>query len=171
MVKLPLRVITRHASQRDALLNEALTLRSDLEKLAVLESQMSGEHLRPILLIQAQRVDDCKDLKARLVSEFGIAEAEIKISVGSLDELKEVKDINAANCPVRIIITVEKLREGWGLPLCLCAVQFEGDTQRHGHRADSGPHPAPAGSETEAAPGPELRLCFLRVRLHAGSAE
>lgn len=125
MVKLPLRVITRHASQRDALLNEALTLRSDLEKLAVLESQMSGEHLRPILLIQAQRVDDCKDLKARLVSEFGSAEAEIKISVGSLDELKEVKDINAANCPVRIIITVEKLREGWDCPFAyvLCSLK------------------------------------------------
>jgi type III restriction enzyme len=125
MVKLPLRVITRHASQRDALLNEALTLRSDLEKLAVLESQMSGEHLRPILLIQAQRVDDCKDLKARLVSEFGIAEAEVKISVGSLDELKEVKDINAANCPVRIIITVEKLREGWDCPFAyvLCSLK------------------------------------------------
>lgn len=125
MVKLPLRVITRHASQRDALLNEALTLRSDLEKLAVLESQMSGEHLRPILLIQAQRVDDCKDLKARLVSEFGIGEAEIKISVGSLDELKEVKDINAANCPVRIIITVEKLREGWDCPFAyvLCSLK------------------------------------------------
>ncbi|HRH98802.1 MAG TPA: DEAD/DEAH box helicase family protein, partial [Prosthecobacter sp.] len=125
MVKLPLRVITRHASQRDALLNEALTLRSDLEKLAVLESQMSGEHLRPILLIQAQRVDDCKDLKARLVSDFGIAETEIKISVGSLDELKEVKDINAANCPVRIIITVEKLREGWDCPFAyvLCSLK------------------------------------------------
>lgn len=125
MVKLPLRVITRHASQRDALLNEALTLRSDLEKLAVLESQMSGEHLRPILLIQAQRVDDCKDLKSRLVSDFGIAEAEIKISVGSLDELKEVKDINAANCPVRIIITVEKLREGWDCPFAyvLCSLK------------------------------------------------
>lgn len=125
MVKLPLRVITRHPSQRDQLLSEALTLRADLEKLAVLESQQSGEHLRPILLIQAVRVDDCKDLKARLASEFGVSEAEVKISVGSLDELKDVKDINAANCPVRIIITVEKLREGWDCPFAyvLCSLK------------------------------------------------
>ena len=34
MVKLPLRVITRHPSQRDQLLAEAVTLRADLEKLA-----------------------------------------------------------------------------------------------------------------------------------------
>ena len=125
MVKLPLRVFTRHASQKNEMLSEALTLRADLEKLAVLESQQTGEHLRPLLLIQAQRVDDCKDLKARLVSEYGLAEAAIKISVGSLDELKEVKDINAANCPVRVIITVEKLREGWDCPFAyvLCSLK------------------------------------------------
>lgn len=124
MVKLPLRVFTRHPSQRDQLLSEAMTLRSDLEKLAVLESQHSGGHLRPILLIQAARVDDCKDLKARLVSDFGMSEAEVKISVGTLDELEKVKDINAADCPVRVIITVEKLREGWDCPFAyvLCSL-------------------------------------------------
>lgn len=125
MVKLPLRVITRPVSQREQMLGEALTLRRDLETLAVLESQHSGVHLRPILLIQAVRVDDCKELKARLVSEHGIAEAEIKISVGSLDELEKVKDINSAACPVRIIITVEKLREGWDCPFAyvLCSLK------------------------------------------------
>jgi type III restriction enzyme len=125
MVKLPLRVITRHSSQRDQLLGEALTLRADLEKLAVLESQRTGAHLRPILLIQASRVDDCVPLKERLASEFGINEAEIKISVGKLDELAAVRDIGAANCPVRVIITVEKLREGWDCPFAyvLCSLK------------------------------------------------
>ena len=44
MVKLPLRVITRHPSQ-DQLLAEAITLRADLEKLAVAEAQQTGEYL------------------------------------------------------------------------------------------------------------------------------
>jgi type III restriction enzyme len=39
MVKLPLRVSTRHPSQRDQLLAEAITLRVDLEKLAVSEER------------------------------------------------------------------------------------------------------------------------------------
>lgn len=125
MVKLPLRVIARDPSQREQLLSEALSLRADLEKLAAIEGQHTGEYLRPILLIQAVKVDDCKDLKARLVSEFGMNEAEIKISVGSLDELDAIKDIRATNCPVRIIITVQKLREGWDCPFAyvLCSLR------------------------------------------------
>ncbi|MFA6093674.1 MAG: DEAD/DEAH box helicase family protein [Elusimicrobiota bacterium] len=125
MVKLPLRVITRHPSQKDQLLAEALTLRGDLEKLAAAEAQQTGEYLRPILLIQAERVDHCEALRDRLVSEFKIGKDEVKISVGKLDELKDVKDIGSPKCPVRVIITVEKLREGWDCPFAyvLCSIK------------------------------------------------
>lgn len=125
MVKLPLRVITRHPSQRDQLLAEAVTLRSDLEKLATAEAQQTGEYLRPILLIQAERVDACEPLRDRLVSEFGIAKDEVKISVGALDELKDVKEIASPKCPVRFILTVQKLREGWDCPFAyvLCSLR------------------------------------------------
>ncbi|TAJ22753.1 MAG: hypothetical protein EPO64_12920, partial [Nitrospirae bacterium] len=125
MVKLPLRVITRHPSQRDQLLAEAVTLRADLEKLAVAEGQQTSEYIRPILLLQAERVDACEPLRDRLVREFGFLKDEIKISVGRLDELKDVKDIASPKCPVRLIITVEKLREGWDCPFAyvLCSLK------------------------------------------------
>ena len=125
MVKLPLRVITRHPSQRDQLLAEAITLRADLEKLALAEAQHTGEYLRPILLLQAERVDGCEPLRDRLVSEFGIAKDEVKISVGTLDELKNVRDIASPKCAVRFIITVQKLREGWDCPFAyvLCSLR------------------------------------------------
>lgn len=125
MVKLPLRVITRHPSQRDQLLAEAITLRADLEKLAVAEGQQTSEYLRPILLLQAERVDACEPLRERLVREFGLSKDEVKISVGKLDELKDVKDIASPKCPVRLIITVEKLREGWDCPFAyvLCSLK------------------------------------------------
>ncbi len=125
MVKLPLRVVTRHPSQRDQLLTEAITLRADLEKLAVLEGQQTAEYIRPILLIQAERVDACEPLRDRLVREFGLSKDEVKISVGRLDELKGVKDIASPKCPVRVIITVEKLREGWDCPFAyvLCSLK------------------------------------------------
>src|SRR3990167_5085572 len=48
MVKLPLRVVTRHPSQRDQLLADAITLRTDLEKLAATEAQQTGDYLPPI---------------------------------------------------------------------------------------------------------------------------
>ena len=125
MVKLPLRVITRHPSQRDQLLAEAITLRADLEKLAVVEGQQTSEYIRPILLIQAERVDACEPLRDRLVREFGLSNDEVKISVGRLDELKDVNDISSPKCPVRVIITVEKLREGWDCPFAyaLCSLK------------------------------------------------
>lgn len=126
MVKLPLRVITRHPSQKDQLLTEAITVRASLEKLAVAEAQKTGEYLRPILLIQAERVDACEPLRSRLVSEFGLTKDEIKISVGSLDELPSAEDIRSPKEPgVRFIITVQKLREGWDCPFAyvLCSLR------------------------------------------------
>lgn len=125
MVKLPLRVITRHPSQRDQLLAEAVSLRADLEKLAAAETQQTGEYLRPLMLIQAERVDACEALRDMMVSKFGIARDEIKISTGKLDELKSVVNINSPKCPVRFIITVEKLREGWDCPFAyvLCSLK------------------------------------------------
>ena len=126
MVKLPLRVITRHPSQRDQLLAEAITLRADLEKLAVAEAQATGEYLRPILLIQAERVDACEPLRERMVSEFGLIKEQVKISVGSLDELPGAEEIKSAKEPaVRFIITVQKLREGWDCPFAyvLCSLK------------------------------------------------
>jgi type III restriction enzyme len=125
MIKMPLRVVTRHPSQRDQLLAEAITLRGDLERLAAAEAQKTGEYLRPILLLQAERVDECKPLRDRLASEFGIAKDEIKISVGVLDELKDVKDITSPKCVVRFILTVQKLREGWDCPFAyvLCSLK------------------------------------------------
>jgi type III restriction enzyme len=125
MVKLPLRVITRHASQRDQLLAEAITLRADLETLAATEAQTTGEYLRPILLLQAERVDACEPLRERLVSEFNIAKDQVKISVGVLDELPGADEIKSPKCPVRFIITVQKLREGWDCPFAyvLCSLK------------------------------------------------
>lgn len=125
MVKLPLRVITRHPSQRDQLLGEAITLRADLERLAVVEGQKTGEYLRPIVLIQAERVDACEPLRDRMVAEYRVPKDHVKISVGKLDELKSVKNISDPECPVRFIITVEKLREGWDCPFAyiLCSLK------------------------------------------------
>jgi type III restriction enzyme len=125
MVKLPLRVITRHPSQRDQLLAEAVSLRADLEKLAVAEGQQTGEYVRPILLIQAERVDACEPLRDRLARDFRLSKDEIRISVGKLDELKSTEDIASPKCPVRVIITVEKLREGWDCPFAyvLCSLK------------------------------------------------
>lgn len=125
MVKLPLRVISRKPSQGDQILAEAIALRQDLERLADMEGQQTGEYIRPILLIQAPRVDACVPLRERIVSEYGVNRDAIKISVGSNDELKAIRNISSPESDVRVIITVEKLREGWDCPFAyvLCSLK------------------------------------------------
>jgi type III restriction enzyme len=73
-------------------------------------------------------VDACETLRERLVTEFtdfGLSKDEVKISVGALDELKSEKKINTPESKVRVIITVEKLREGWDCPFAyvLCSLK------------------------------------------------
>lgn len=125
MVKLPVRVMTREPGQREQLLAEALAVRADLQKLADNEAGETGAYLRPILLIQADRVDACAPLREQLVSSFGLQEEAIKISTGSHDDLKTVSDIESPDCPVTCIITVQKLREGWDCPFAyvLCSLR------------------------------------------------
>src|SRR5690606_26761823 len=112
----------------DQLLSEALTLRASLERRAIDESQNTGEYLRPILLIQAEDVAACEPLRERLIAEFtdfGLTKEEVRISVGSVDELKTEKAISTPKSKVRVIITVQKLREGWDCPFAyvLCSLQ------------------------------------------------
>jgi len=125
MIKLPIRVVTRPSGEWARLLTDALTLRQSLEGIAVREAQTSREYLRPVALIQARDVEHTQELKKHLVDEHGIAEAEIKICTGKIDELKDVKDLAAVDCPVRYILTVQKLREGWDCPFAyvLCSLQ------------------------------------------------
>ena len=125
MIKLPVRVETRPAGDWARLLTDALTLRKSLEGIAGREAQTSREYLRPIALIQGRDVEHTQELKKHLVAEHGIPEAEIKICTGKIDELKDVKDLAAVDCPVRYILTVQKLREGWDCPFAyvLCSLQ------------------------------------------------
>jgi type III restriction enzyme len=125
MIKLPLRVFTRHPSQREQLLADAVACRADLEKLAIQEGELTNEYLRPIMLIQAERVDACEDLRQHLTTDYGIPADQVKISVGVQDELKGLSNIMTRESRVRFIITVEKLREGWDCPFAyvLCSLK------------------------------------------------
>lgn len=125
MIKLPLRVMTRHPSQRDTLLAEAVALRADLERLAAAEAQATGVYLRPIMLLQAVRVDECEPLREKLATGHNIPREQVVISTGAVDELKDIDDVASPKSPVRFIITVQKLREGWDCPSAyvLCSLK------------------------------------------------
>ncbi len=117
MVKLPV-IVANQRAQEDVI-NAALKMRWQLEHFAKLEEEKSGKHIRPIVLFQAEpkNKDDTNTfdkIKATLIS-LGIDESEIKIKTANINELKGI-DLMARDCPVRYIITINALKEGWDCP-------------------------------------------------------
>lgn len=109
MIKLPI-ALTEHNNWEMAV-TEAISKRAELEE----SSQYEKEYLRPILLFQAQNVNGeitVERLKENLINVQQIPENEIAIATG---EQKELDGINIfdRSCPIRYIITVQALKEGW----------------------------------------------------------
>lgn len=110
MIKLPI-VLTEHPDGWQACLRDALLQRQKLE----LEAQKEADYIRPILLVQAQpkggeaTVDA---VKAHLIANEHIPETEIAVATGAVKELENI-NLFAPDCPIRVVITVEALKEGW----------------------------------------------------------
>ncbi|MDP1842834.1 MAG: DEAD/DEAH box helicase family protein [Sediminibacterium sp.] len=117
MVKLP--VIVYNHPDKTEVINSALHLQRKLEILAIKQEKIGGKYIRPIVLFQAQpRIGDdnttFEKLKEQLL-KIGIPHEQIKIKTADTDELKGV-DLASKDCPVRYIITINALKEGWDCP-------------------------------------------------------
>ena len=127
MIKLPIRL--KNKPQWKEAIAEALNKQAELERLSNDEEKAGGGYVRPIVLFQAQRKADSPEtvtfevLKRVLLEDFKIPEEQIAIATGGKNELENVP-ILARDNPVRFIITVDKLREGWDCPYAyiLCSV-------------------------------------------------
>jgi len=115
MVKLP--VVVQNLHRKEDVLNAAVLWQARLEKLARAAARNQGTYpVRPIVLLQAESrtkagSEDFDKVKAALL-KMGVPEAQIKIKTADRDELKGL-NLLAATCPVRYIITVNALAEGW----------------------------------------------------------
>ncbi|GAB1482061.1 DEAD/DEAH box helicase family protein [Treponema sp.] len=117
MVKLPVVVYNNH--DLNEVIANALSLRGNLEKLASEEEAAGGSYIRPIVLFQAEPKSGTETvtftrLKEKLV-EFGIPKEEIAIKTAEINELKNVT-LEDRSCPIRYIITINALKEGWDCP-------------------------------------------------------
>ena len=127
MIKLPLRLETRPNWKE--LIGDARTKLDELQILADAERAQTGDYLRPIMLLQAQPLRAGKQtvsvevVESCLIEDYNIPAEQIIRATGKDDELGDM-DLTATNCPVRYIITVQKLREGWDCSFAyvLCSV-------------------------------------------------
>jgi type III restriction enzyme len=117
MVKLPVVVFNR-ATAQDVVL-DAIKFRGCIEAQAKNEQATSDTYIRPIVLFQAQAKGNensttFEKLKRQLVDK-GIPEEQIAIKTAEINELKNI-DLQSPECPIRYIITINALKEGWDCP-------------------------------------------------------
>lgn len=118
MVKLPVIVYNKH--DREGVIDDAVSLRTALERIAREEQDKGGRYVRPIVLFQAEpkngeEKDTYDKIRQDLIEKKHIPKEQIRIKVSGHDEL-EGEDLLSETCPVRYIITVNALKEGWDCP-------------------------------------------------------
>ena len=127
MIKLP--IVVEGRPDWHELLQDAINRRNQLERLAKLEQQKTGEYIRPIMLIQSEKKSEhvetihAERLKEILITDFRLSPDEVKIATGPFDEISKL-DLFKDDCDVRYIITQQKLKEGWDCSFAyvLCSI-------------------------------------------------
>lgn len=118
MVKLP--VIVYNRTTHEDVFYDAIFLRRNIERQAIIQEAKGGKYIRPIVLFQAQpnfkgkESETYQKIKAKLI-DIGISPEEIAIKTSEVDDLKNV-DLMSRECKIRYIITVNALKEGWDCP-------------------------------------------------------
>ena len=131
MVKLP--VIVYNRDSQSEVLADAIDLRNRLEELAESRPEQARHYIRPIALFQAQprgkeESTTFEKLRDKLV-EIGIPAEQIAIRTADVNELKN-QDLLSRDCPIRYIITVNALKEGWDCPFAYILASLANKTSR-----------------------------------------
>ena len=131
MVKLPVIVYNRE-TPLDVLL-DTIDLRNKLEEIAMREYTETGKYIRPIALFQAQPKGNedaatFEKLREKLL-DANIPKEQIAIRTADINELKNI-DLTAMDCPIRYIITVNALKEGWDCPFAYVLASLANKTSQ-----------------------------------------
>ena len=119
MVKLP--VVLYNMESVDDVIANAILWQKTLERHAIqAQRQNNGHYIRPIVLLQVEPRTGQENANYELVMQTlldnNIPREQIKYKLAEpLNELKNIDLLNS-DCPVRYIITVNALKEGWDCP-------------------------------------------------------
>ncbi len=121
MIKLPI-ILGEVSDSPGKTIDFAVQKRAALEEIALTED----DYIRPIVLYQAENRNlDCNVdfVKNYLIEDAKVPAEQIAIATGDNPELNGV-NLFLKNCPIRHIITVQALKEGWDCPFAsiLCSL-------------------------------------------------
>ena len=131
MVKLPIVVYNRSSQQE--VIDNAIYLRMTMEQRAKALQASGGSYIRPIVLFQAQpKISEdaatFQKLKSLLI-DCGIPKEQIAIKTSEINEIKGI-NLLSSDCPIRYIITVNALKEGWDCPFAYILATLANRTSR-----------------------------------------
>ncbi len=121
MIKLDLHIINKASTDWKQTLLASIEKRNELEGKAREYEANTGEHIRPICLIQVERTGKdqrshryihAEDVKEYLVKTCGIPQERIAIKTSEKDDIEGI-DLLSRNCTIQYIITKQALQEGW----------------------------------------------------------
>lgn len=127
MIKMPIELLS--GSEWQIIVSDAVTKQRDLEKLSIQEEVLTGEYIRPIVLLQAQNDSEKEStinvevVKSFLLESCKIPENQIAVATGSIRGIEGI-DLLSKACEIRFIITKQALKEGWDCPFAyiFCSV-------------------------------------------------
>ena len=112
MIKMPIKL--RESLSWEEAIDAAIQRRNALEHLANREA----EYIRPIVLFQAENRNgeaNVDAVKKYLIDGAKVPANQIAVATGERRELDGV-NLSARTCPIRYVITVQALKEGWDCP-------------------------------------------------------
>lgn len=126
MIKLPI-VLAEHPEGWPAAVFGAVQTQRKLEAEALKDEAAGAGYVRPIVLFQAQNAGEempPEKLRDYLVDELKLPVHQVVVATGKERGLDDIP-LAARDCPVRYVITIQALREGWDCPFAyvLCSLQ------------------------------------------------
>jgi len=123
MIKMPIYLANKTPWQET--IYEGIAKLEELEKAT---KKNKGEYIRPIMLLQAEQEKESDKkvyvdrIKKFLTEDAKIPEEQIAIKTSKRDELPKMEELLNKKSPIRYIITVNALREGWDCPFAYILV-------------------------------------------------
>lgn len=131
MVKLP--VVVYNRTTRQSVIQDAIQLRGSIERQAIAEEEAGGKYIRPIVLFQAQpntsEESETFDKIKTMLIDMGIPAEQIAVKTSKVDDLGKI-DLMSRDCPIRYIITVNALKEGWDCPFAYILASLANKTSQ-----------------------------------------
>ena len=123
MIKMPIYLANKMPWQET--IYEGIGKRNNLEKITKKNREV---YIRPIMLIQAEQEKENRNrvyverIRQLLINDAKIPSQEIAIQTSKTKDLPDLETLLSKKCPIRYIITVNALREGWDCPFAYILV-------------------------------------------------